>query len=367
MFKVDKGYYPVSVTDCPTPTSDNLCLKANNNITYTTYNNLGNSFILEATSTSTNPSITYQIKDNTEPKDKSTLATTQNNCPTGFIIVPGSSTYGTKDFCVMKYEAKKYNGTSTTQPVSTANNTPWVNIAQSLTGANNDAIEISQNAVDQSGNPISGAHLITEAEWMTIAQNVLSVPSNWSSSSDTVHQVGTGFIYNGHVNSNPGTGLAASNDDTNSNYGEETYNNSSVGANNKRTLTLTNGEVIWDLSGNVWEWTQGQTTGNQPGLTSDPIDISSYPSKQWNASGLLQNGFPEKSLPGSTGLTNITWQTSSGIGALYSNYYQSALRSFRRGGYWSGGSAAGVLSLYLNNSPAGASTAIGFRVATQPT
>jgi hypothetical protein len=99
---------------------------------------------------------------------------------------------------------------------------------------------------------------------MTIAQNVLQQPQNWSSGT-----VGTGFIYNGHVNSNPATGLSASGNDANSNYGEETYNNSSVGANNKRTLVLSNGEVIWDLAGSLgldhWDY----SWKCQPGLMSD--------------------------------------------------------------------------------------------------
>src|SRR5665647_1062811 len=47
-------------------------------------------------------------------------------CPTGFIVVPGSSTYGTSDFCVMKYEAKNVSGVAT----SRASGTPWVSISQ---------------------------------------------------------------------------------------------------------------------------------------------------------------------------------------------------------------------------------------------
>ena len=46
--------------------------------------------------------------------------------PTGFIVVPGSSTYGTEDFAVAKYEMKNVGGVATSQ----AADTPWVSISQ---------------------------------------------------------------------------------------------------------------------------------------------------------------------------------------------------------------------------------------------
>jgi hypothetical protein len=286
------------------------------------------------------------------------------SCPSGFIPVPGSPTYGTSGFCIMKYEAKHYNA-STTVPVSTANNTPWVSIAQSLAGANNDAMEISQNAVDQSGNPIAGAHLITEAEWMTVAQNVLSVPSNWKNNAVGNDGGAGNYIYQGHIDEGPNEAIAASinvstnvEEDNTGTYGLQLIG-TVYGENSKRTLILTNGEVIWDFSGNVWELTQEQIGGGQqPGLTSD----TGYEWHQWNEVGLIQNGLLNSSTPSSSGLTNITWQTSSGIGRLWSDYYEDDPHSFSRGGFWDYGSGAGVLSLNLSYSTSYPTTKVGFRV-----
>lgn len=70
-YQIDNNAHPGSVTDCPSPAAGNLCLKASNGATYTQYNNLGNSFILEETATSGNT--TYQIKDNISSVNKATL------------------------------------------------------------------------------------------------------------------------------------------------------------------------------------------------------------------------------------------------------------------------------------------------------
>jgi formylglycine-generating enzyme required for sulfatase activity len=186
---------------------------------------------------------------------------------------------------------------------------------------------------------------------MTIAQNVLSVASNWSGGT-----VGSGYIYSGHNDNAPANALAADSSDSNGYSGE-----TNTGGNQRRTLTLTNGEVIWDLAGNVYEWTTGTIAANaQPGLSGE----SAYAWKQWNNASLLMNGLPYNSQPASTGISGITgWSSTQGIGQLYSNYGETGARAFLRGGYWSGGSGAGVLSLNLNGSSGGASTNVGFRVS----
>ncbi len=286
------------------------------------------------------------------------------DCPTGFIIVPGSDTYGTSDFCVMKYEAKAddngdgigdtsqttgyntwpvntYPISATRKLVSTAAGYPVANISQTTS--------ISA-ASSYTANCASGCHLITEAEWMTIAQNVLSVPGNWSGGS-----VGSGYIYSGHNDNVPATAIEADVSDTNG-Y----VNTGNTSGNQKRTLTLTNGEVIWDLAGDVYEWTQGTVAGGQqPGLSGE----SAYAWKQWNNGSLLMNGLPALSQPGSTGISGITWNSSSDIGQLYSNYGEAAARAFLRGGYWGDGSDAGVLALNLSGSSGDTSSRLGLRVS----
>lgn len=298
-------------------------------------------------------------------------------CPAGFIVVPGSLTYGTDWFCVMKYEAKvdsngDGNGDTTyttgyntwpndTYPVgnggrmlvSSASGYPLANISQ--TTAITDSASYTENCS-------TGCHLITEAEWMTIAQNVLSVPSNWSGGS-----VGNGFIYSGHNDNVPANALVADVNDSNSyvgtgNFSGDTSTTSGmVGNSQRRTLTLTNGEVIWDLAGNVHEWTNATIAGGQqPGLSGE----SAYAIKEWNNSSLLMNGLPILSQPSSTGISGITdWSSIQGIGQLSSNYGESAARAFRRGGLWSGRSFAGVLDLRLNLSSDDMTAGIGLRIS----
>jgi phosphatidylserine/phosphatidylglycerophosphate/cardiolipin synthase-like enzyme len=108
-----------------------------------------------------------------------------------------------------------------------------------------------------------GGHLITNDEWMTLARNIEMVPENWSSG-----VIGSGYIYSGHNDRDPARALEASIDDTDSYYGT----NNTTG-NQRRTLTLTNGQIIWDLPGNVWEW------------TDDIIDLSINRPISFNNSG----------------------------------------------------------------------------------
>jgi Tfp pilus assembly major pilin PilA len=259
-----------------------------------------------------------------------TALTDGSSCPTGYIVVPGSSLYGTEAFCVMKYEAKddgSGNAVSVTGPA-----TPWVNISQT-------------DAITEGAAACAGCHLITEAEWLTIAQNVLSVNSNWSGGT-----VGSGYIYSGHSDGAPFSAVTASVDDNNG-Y----VNTGQTSGNQRRTLTLTNGEVIWDLAGNVYEWTSGTTSGGQPGS-------SGYAWRNWNAlvnpGNLSPNPYPSYANPSA-----IAWTSTEGVGQAYTDSAQTNLRAFRRGGYWDPGSSAGVFTLRLENAPSSTSNAFGFRVA----
>ncbi len=330
------GSYPTAMTgNCPTaPTVDNTyCIKAStgNTLTYTSVS--PSTFHL----TETNGTNSYTATDTTSPAVSTTTAgsSTGNSCPTGFIPVPGSGTYGTNDFCTMKYAASQVG--SSNVPTSIPSVQPWVNISQTTAIAN------SPNVTN-----CASCHLITDAEYLTIVQNVLSVPSNWSGG-----VVGSGYIYSGHNDNAPANALVPDPSDANGYAGE-----TNTGGNQKRTLTLTNGQVIWDMAGNVWEWTSATTTGNQPGVLGGGFNW-----RQWTALTTHGTLSPDP-FPGTTGISGSSaWTSTQGIGQLYSSADDTAARAFRRGGDWSNGSGAGVLALVLSYSPSTTNAGVGFRVS----
>lgn len=333
LYQIDHGSYPTGLdsNNCPTgsaPSPDTrYCLKASNGATFTYANVLPSTFSLKATNSSSTTA--YSITNISQPV---VVAAT---CPTGFIPVPGSSTYGTNDFCVMKYEAKDVGGVATSQP----SDIPW-------------AVGISQiSAITIAATACTGCHLITEAEWMTIAQNVLSVASNWDNGAG-VHTVGTGYIYSGHNDGTPGWVLDVSN--VNDGYSGTGH---TAPSNQRRTLTLTNGEVIWDLSGNVYEWTSGQITGGQPtGMAT------SWYWYQWTA--VSGGSFAVSPYPSSTGISgSSSWNSTNGIGQIQGLTSDATLRGFLRGGYWDETMGVGVLGLLLSYSPDFEIIPLGFRVS----
>ncbi|MDK2898910.1 MAG: hypothetical protein PWQ10_97 [Patescibacteria group bacterium] len=271
--------------------------------------------------------------------DRNTEA--NGTCPSGFIAVPGNDQYSTKDFCVMKYEAKNVNGAAKSQYELE----PWTSITQT------EASTVANKLCD-------GCHLITEDEWLTIAQNVLSVPENWA-----LNTVGGDYIYSGHNDNNPSKALAASNDDeegyinTGNIVAQSEVKNGTIGKSQRRTLKLTNGQTIWDLAGNVAEWTSGQTTGSQPGT----IGESDYVWKDWNAVNFNGSLFPNP-FPGYGDPLTGAWASDQGIGQLYSYMGESNNRAFIRGGSYSQNNYAGIFSLYLGNEPNYKDASIGFRV-----
>lgn len=149
---------------------------------------------------------------------------------------------GQPGFCVAKWEMK---------PVSTAGQVQngtyktwnWASGMQITSSSTPEPIATitQQQAIDAC---ISiGAHLITNLEWMAIARNIENVPSNWTGGG-----VGAGAIYSGHNDNAPAYALPASAD-------SDGYNSTVnvAPSNQRRTHTLTNGQVIWDVAGNVWE------------------------------------------------------------------------------------------------------------------
>ena len=271
-----------------------------------------------------------------------TAASYTRSCPTGYVPVPGNPKFGTSDFCVMKYAASN-DGSG--NAVSTGA-VPWVSISQ-------------RTAQDKS--LAAGGHLLTEAEWMTIATNALWVNANWCSSDGSACNNAPGtaskYLASGHNDNAPAQALAASATDSEACYGTVTAGVNDVcgtAGTQKRTLTLSNGSVIWDIGGNVWQWTDAWIIGNeQPNDAVDGFAWHEFTAiTKWKD---LNYANP----------TNRSWNSTQHLGRIATDgtAANNTLYGFLRGGHWNDGTAAGAFTLSLGATPADTATNIGFRVA----
>lgn len=289
--------------------------------------------------------------------------------PDNWIKVPGSGTYGTPDFWVMKYEAK-----------CAAASSPAIGLTSPDTGyqtyANNTTPCTAANsryvASIASGYPIAnishdtaksycqglGARLMTNQEWMTIARNAEQVSSNWSGSSP-----GSGYLYSGHNDNTPANALQASTNDADGYYGT---NNSS--GNQRRTLTLSNGSVIWDIPGNVWEHVMRDSADTQTTM-SLPACSNSYAGWQWCQYGTALTPYISSWTSDVPQLqaapSDPNWNSSQGVGQVYTygTGGNQGTTVFLRGGSRYYGAYAGAFTLYLNWGAGGTYNDVGFRCA----
>ncbi|MFA5134078.1 MAG: SUMF1/EgtB/PvdO family nonheme iron enzyme [Patescibacteria group bacterium] len=289
--------------------------------------------------------------------------------PDNWIKVPGNSSFGTNDFWVMKYEAKCVDAATNT-PLTTPDTgyNTYSNSTTACTGARYPA-----SAAD--GYPIAnishdtaktycqniGAHLLTNDEWMTIARNAEQVNSNWSTS------VGNGYLYSGHNDNVPALALIADKDDANGYSGT----GNTTGSNQKRTLTLSNGSVIWDIPGNVWEHVQRSVNnvGDLTTIMSLPACSDAVAGWGWcqygNSTTPYVSSWTSDAAQSKVGPSNTSWNSTQGMGQVYTykNGTSQSTTVFLRGGHWSYGSIAGVFALRLIWVTGTTDGYVGFRCA----
>jgi hypothetical protein len=246
-----------------------------------------------------------------------------------WLFVPGNSILGTSDFCVMKYEAKNVGGIPTSQPSLN----PWVNINQT-------------EARIKCSSLGDGYHLITNAEWVTIAREAENNPTNWANGIIGSVISSGGGLYRGNVNLNNviscGSGIVLD--------GNIPGTNCLVGTRNKRTLNIS-GNLIWDLSGNVWEWLNDTFNSN----IESSLGKSESRYYEWSEI----SGYDELKP------SNSTYDANYGIGRVYVDIDDAnpsgSIHALARGSSWGGYSYAGAFTLNLILSPSSKGVNYGFR------
>lgn len=269
-----------------------------------------------------------------------------------WVLVPGNSTFGTSNFYVMKYSAVCSDGNGNyINDNNTADNT-YSDTGENCTSANGRQISslpggwqianISQTSAASYCTTI-GAHLITNNEWQTIAWNEENQAANWSGGT-----VGSGNM--GRGNSDNSVAEPASPSD-----GATDYLTGYADFTHRRTSTLSNGSVVWDMGGNVWQWTNDTIIG-----TNEPYA---------SAGGFISNEFTAITHWGTMaqqtfGPANSAWNTTQAIGQIYSEGQVDATAyGFLRGGSWAAGSQGGVENLDIDSIPGFFIFRVGFRCA----
>jgi formylglycine-generating enzyme required for sulfatase activity len=271
----------------------------------------------------------------------STVSSPSVTCPTGYVLVPASTLYFPKQFCVMKYAASNDSyGTA----VSVATNVPWVSIPRTT----NTPATAASSAVTACQALGQGYNLISNDQWQTIARNIASVGTNWSTGT-----VASGELNRGHSDNAPASALAASTDDVNGNCAGETNQTctSTTWHNQRRTHVLSNGNIVWDFAGNVWEWVTNDNTVSNG--ADGYISTMSGADIRQTRYGALSSTIC--ATPGSS--------PYCGMGYGYFNYSAGAVL---RGGFWNYDVSAGVFAADLNYAPTLTNTGVGFRCVFVP-
>ena len=201
------------------------------------------------------PEKTWKIEvthSDADGRTATALSTVNRLCPDHYVLVPALWDYATQPFCVARYEMKQ-DGSNILPKYDTL---PKAGVTR------DEAIGFCQDP-DGDGNLNNGYDLITNDEWQALARDIELVASNWSEGA-----VGSGDLSKGFSGGHLGAGtslLKAEKDDNNAcsgitGIGSANPCSGTTWNTQRRTFTLSNGEVIWDLVGNAWEWVKDSNT-----------------------------------------------------------------------------------------------------------
>ena len=212
-----------------------------------------------------------------------------------------------------------------------------------------------------------GYRLISNTQWQSVARNIETVAANWSG-----NMVGSGVMSRGHSDNSPPMALA---NDTDDKPYAGTGNDDPVGSGSraaawntlgatpvagteqKRTQTLTNGDVVWDFGGNVFQW-----------VSDNYADLGVNPATSSNV--IL--GFHQANWFPTTGdFAFINLLLFGPLGSYTSTQNKGAIEggaagAVVRGGLWFDDSVAGAFSTFLKSKETDSSIYVGFRCVYLP-
>lgn len=281
------------------------------------------------------------------------VTATYGACPDGFVEVPPNDFYEvSKPFCVMVYPAKakdKKTGKlfssgceaekcgdsdwakgKAVQAVSAKEGVPWRNVT----------FNVAKKACEDLGE---GYGLINNKEWMTIANDLEGVGENW-----TGGKVGEGSLIKGHSDGSPDEPC----DNTTENVGEACDKKGGDPA-ERRVFKLSNGNTLWDFSGNLWEWVDWEITFGR----------AASPAQAWvefdKIRPKIETGY-EIDVKWFRSAKNPKLDSKKGIGMFWSGIPKGksvATRSSR----WNNKENSGIYTLDLSTSPERVSPNLTFR------
>ena len=249
-------------------------------------------------------------------------------CADGYIPFDFRST----SYCIAKYEMKKSSDGKT--PISVADVVPWEKVPYS------ESVKLCESLG-------SNYSLITNAVWTALARDISRNGDNWSYGEEFV-----GSLNQGHSFSTTKWPVKASPDDNDACFKTGVKCSLNLWAKERRTHKLKNGEIIWDLSGNVSEWVIDNVdyTKLKKEMSITFVNVPNLKEYPYSVYGPEFNcDIVDASKP------------NCGMGVYWFNGQQTKYATSRGGSYRTPNALTGIFSAYHIFSPDSKLSVNGFR------
>lgn len=275
-----------------------------------------------------------------------------NQTPQGWVYIPATVLADGRRvpaFEVMRFEASNPYGNGI--PVSAEGNIPWSGVTFTQARSACQKLGGDTETGSQGVGTLMEYDIISESQWLAIAKHTAKDSRNWVDGCE-----GDSGLIAGHRDSSPANALSGHANDAlgyhgtlNDNAEASIYNRSQ-----RRTLYLPSGAVIWDLAGNLPEWSYCDLAGHC--LAYGQTDRSAYTQNTVAAIGNYDfTNLPSLAPPRGydnayhTGRLNIANGTTS--------------NGLMRGGGHSSANSAGIFQVSVGQE---STATAGFRCARHP-